>query len=132
MPRGKTSVVRMNNPPRMNSQISGAALFRDALLPGKLRGRPKLLLANAALAAVLVGLTVATSPERAFAAWFCGGALLTLMLFWAGGALLTLASRHAPHLRAPWARLGIANLHRPGASTGLMLVSLVGVKYTTA
>src|SRR5229473_3111784 len=26
MPRGKTSVVRMNSPPRMNSQISGAAL----------------------------------------------------------------------------------------------------------
>src|SRR5207302_5051943 len=26
MPRGKTSVVRMKRPPRMNSQISGAAL----------------------------------------------------------------------------------------------------------
>jgi putative ABC transport system permease protein len=106
------------------AQIPGAALFRDALLPRKLRARPALLLANAGLAAALVALTVATSPERGFAAWFCGGALATLLLFWAGGALLTSAARHAPRLRAPWARLGVANLHRPGASTGLMLVSI--------
>ncbi|MBV8911970.1 MAG: FtsX-like permease family protein [Acetobacteraceae bacterium] len=106
------------------AQIPGAALFRDALLPGKLRSRPKLLLANAALAMLLVALTVATAPERGFASWFCGGAFLTLVLFWLGGALLTIASRHGPHLRAPWARLGLANLHRPGSATGLMLVSL--------
>ena len=35
-----------------------------------------------------------------------------------------------PRLRAPWARLGIANLHRPGAATPLMLVS-VGLGLST-
>jgi len=106
------------------AQIPGAALFRDALLPFRLRARPALLLVQAALVAALVGLTVATSNERLFALSFCGGAGVTLVVFRAGASLLMAASRHAPRLRAPWARLGIANLSRPGAATPLMLVSL--------
>ncbi|HYZ61047.1 MAG TPA: FtsX-like permease family protein [Acetobacteraceae bacterium] len=112
------------------AQISGAALFRDALLPERLRGRPKLILANAAVALVLAALTVATAPEHGLAAWFCAGALGTLALFWLGGAALTWGSRRVPRLRAPWARLGVANLHRPGASTRLMLVA-VGLGLST-
>jgi len=106
------------------SQIPGAALFRDALLPTTVQARPWLLLTQAALVAALVGLTVAASPERGFALWFCGGAMATLLLFRAGGSALMALARHAPRLSAPWARLGVANLHRPGAATPLMLVSL--------
>ena len=106
------------------AQISGAALFRDALLPSRLRRRGRLLALNVALAAGLAGLVIATSPERKFAAGFCVAALATLALFWLGGLALTAASRHFPAPRAAWARLGLANLHRPGASTGLMLVAL--------
>ena len=106
------------------SQIPGAALFRDALLPARLRARPSLLLAQGALVAALVGLTVAASPERGFALWFCGGAAATLLLFRIGGGVLMTVARRAPRLSAPWARLGVANLHRPGAATPLMLVSL--------
>ena len=40
------------------------------------------------------------------------------------------AARAAPRLRAPWARLGLANLYRPGSSTPLMLVS-VGLGLST-
>ncbi len=79
---------------------------------------------NAALALLLVGLTVATAQDRRFAAWFCAAALGTLVLFRLGGAALTFAAARAPTFARPWARLGIANLHRPGASAPLMLVSL--------
>ena len=41
-----------------------------------------------------------------------------------GGSVLMAAARRAPRLPMPWARLGVANLYRPGASTPLMLVSL--------
>ncbi len=111
-------------------RISGAALFRDALLP--VGGWPPraLLAVNAALALALVALTVVTSAERGFALGFCGAALATLALFRGGGWALMRIAAHAPRLRAPWARLGIANLHRPGASTPLMLVS-VGLGLTT-
>ena len=112
------------------SQIPGAALFRDALLPVQMRARPWLLLAQAALIALLVALTVASSPERGFALWFCGGAIATLLLFRVGGSALMALARRAPRLSAPWARLGLANLHRPGAATPLMLVS-VGLGLST-
>jgi len=106
------------------SQIPGAALFRDALLPMHMRARPWLVLTQGILIAALVGLTVVASPERGFALWFCGGALATLLLFRLGGGALMALARRAPRLSAPWARLGVANLYRPGAATPLMLVSL--------
>ena len=106
------------------SQIPGAALFRDALLPERMRVQPGLLAVQGAIVAALVGLVVVTSPERGFALWFCGAALATLVLFRAGGSTLMALARRAPRLSAPWARLGIANLYRPGATTPLMLVSL--------
>lgn len=106
------------------SQIPGAALFRDALLPFVLRGRRALLAGNAALVAVLVALVVVTSAERGLALWFCVGAAVTLVIFRLGAFGLMALARRAPRFRAPWARLGIANLFRPGASTPLMLVSL--------
>ena len=111
------------------AQIPGAALFRDTVSPRATKTGPLLILANATIVAALVGLLVAASPDRAFALWFCAAAATTLVLFRIGGTLLMAAARHAPRhlaplLRNPSVRLGIANLHRPGATTPLMLVSL--------
>ena len=106
------------------AQIPGAALFRDDLTPRRLKSRPLVLAANAAIAAALVALLVAASPDRAFALWFCIAAAATLLLFRAGATALMALSRRAPTFRNVSTRLGIANLHRPGASTPLMLVSL--------
>lgn len=111
-------------------RISGAALFRDALMPARIRAPVWLLAANLALAAALIALTVATAAEHGFALGFCAAAVATLLLFRGGGSLLmTLAARLRPP-RRPWARLGIANLYRPGSATPLMLVS-VGLGLST-
>ena len=106
------------------SQIPGAALFRDALLPERLQARPMWLAVNAALAAALVALTVAASPDRRFALWFCASAAATLLLFRLGGIAVMALARRSPASRPAWLRLGVANLHRPGSATPLMLVSL--------
>jgi len=112
------------------AQIPGAALFRDAFLPSG-RGVPRSILAlNAALALGLVGLVVATSPQRGFALWFCGSAVATLVLFRAGGSLLMALARRNPVRHPAWLRLGVANLHRPAATTPLLLVAL-GLGLTT-
>ncbi len=116
-------------------RIPGAALFRDPLVPSRARPQAWLIAANAALAAALVALTVATSQDRAFALWFCGAAGGTLVLFRLGGWLLMAASRAVPRARMAranlvWAQLGLGNLHRPGAATPLMLVS-VGLGLST-
>ncbi len=114
--------------------ISGAALFRDALLPARARPSRLVIAANAGLAVLLVGLIVATAPDRRFALWFCGAAALSLLLFRFAGAAVMVAARAAKMrtgpLARPWARLGLANLHRPGAATPLMLVS-VGLGLST-
>ena len=107
------------------AQIPGAALFRDALQPVRLRARPALVAGNALLVLILVGLVVLNSTARGFALSFCAAAGATVLLFWVGGlGIMALARRvHVPGWPA-WARLGLANLHRPGAGTVLMLVSL--------
>lgn len=105
-------------------RISAAGLFRDSQLPQPGRPPAGLILANAALALVLVGLTVVVAEDRLFALWFCATAIGTLLLFRAGAWALVRIARALPHAGRPWLRLGLANLHGPGAGTALMLVSV--------
>ena len=105
------------------ARIPGGALFRDGLLPLTTRPAAWLIAVNLGLAAALVGLTVAAAADRAFALYFCIGAGLTLALFRAGGAAVMRVARWAPAARWPSVRLGVSNLHRPGAPTSLLLLS---------
>lgn len=112
------------------ARIPGGALFRDAVQPAG--GWPGwgVLALNLLAAAALVALIIATSGDPRFAAGFCGGAAAALVLFRLGAAGLVGAARRLSHLRRPALRLGLANLHRPGAPTGLLVVSL-GIGLTT-
>ena len=112
------------------ARIPGAALFRDALLPERTRPGKLLTTVNALLVLALIALTVAAATDRRLALYFCGAALATLALFRLGGFVVTRLARHAPRPSAPWARLGINNLHRPGNATALLLVS-VGLGLST-
>jgi putative ABC transport system permease protein len=111
--------------------IPGAALFRDNVQPQPgARPRFGLLLANAAAVILLVALVVSTAERPFFALAFCGAALGTLALFRLAATGLQAVARRIPAQRRPSLRLGLANLHRPGAPTALMLVSL-GIGLTT-
>ncbi|GGG19849.1 glycosyl transferase family 1 [Caldovatus sediminis] len=110
--------------------IPGAALFRDAVAPARRWPGAGIAVAVALSALALAALVVATSENRRFALWFCLAAAATLLLFRLGAWALMAAARRARHSRRPALRLGLANLHRPGAPTPLLLVSL-GVGLTT-
>ncbi len=111
------------------AQISGAALFRDAVLPSGVASRG-VIAANAALALLLIGAIVASAADPGFALWFCAGALATIGLFRAGAwAIMRLAGR-ARVGQPAWLKIGVGNLHRPGAATPLLLVAL-GLGLTT-
>ncbi|MBL6456578.1 FtsX-like permease family protein [Belnapia sp. T6] len=112
------------------ARISGAALFRDAVKPAAGRPAWPVLALNALAAAALVGLVVATAGDRLFAAGFCAAAVAALLLFRGGAWALAALARRLSHLRRPALRLGLANLHRPGAPTALLVVSL-GIGLTT-
>lgn len=111
-------------------RISGAALFRDALLPQAARWPVWLMLSTAGLGAAQVLLTVLASEDQLFALGFCASAAAMLLLFRAGAWGLM---RLAPLLRPrglPALRLGLGNLTRPGSAAPLMLVS-VGLGLST-
>jgi putative ABC transport system permease protein len=104
--------------------IPSGALFRDALIPEPTRPSWRLLAINAAVLCGLITLTVATANDRRFALWFCAAALVALILFRFGSSTLMWAARTSAWMRSPSGRLGLANLHRPGAATPMMLVSI--------
>ncbi|SDB69588.1 ABC transporter permease [Belnapia rosea] len=112
------------------ARISGAALFRDAVQPAAGRPAWPVLALNALAALALIGLVIRGSGDKLFAAGFCGGAIAALLLFRLGAAGLMTLARRLGHLRRPALRLGLANLHRPGAPTVLLVVSL-GIGLTT-
>lgn len=112
------------------ARIPGAALFRDAQIPADSRAGWPILAATAVLAAGLVVLTMLATPDRWLAFWFCLGAIGALLIFRLGGFALIRLARIWPRPAAPWARLGLGNLHRPGAPAPLMLVS-VGLGLST-
>ncbi|HWX46766.1 MAG TPA: FtsX-like permease family protein [Roseomonas sp.] len=111
-------------------EIPGAALFRDTVQAAPYRPRLSLLAVNAAAVLALVALVVGTAEQPLFALGFCAAAGGTLLLFRLGAAALSAFARRLRGIRRPALRLGLANLHRPGAPTALMLVSL-GIGLTT-
>jgi putative ABC transport system permease protein len=106
------------------ARIPAATLFRDDVLPQRVRPSWRLLATTLALTAGLIALTLATAPDTHFAAYFCAAALATLGLFRLGSAALMAAARRIPLPTATWIRLGVANVHRPGTATPLLLVSM--------
>jgi putative ABC transport system permease protein len=111
------------------ARIPGAALFRDAFVPGG-RASFAVILVNAGLAVLLVASVVGASQDRGFAAWFCACAVVMLLVFYGGARLVMAAARRVPVVRPVWLRLGVANLYRPAALTPLLIVAL-GLGLTT-
>ena len=100
------------------------ALFRDAVAPQP-RWPRKIYIALTAVAVVaLVVLAVALAYDRRVAIVYVGvaaGVFVTLRLV---AGLLMLAARHAPRARSTVLRMAIANIHRPGALTPTIVLSL--------
>ncbi|MAM12877.1 MAG: glycosyl transferase family 1 [Rhizobiaceae bacterium] len=89
-------------------------------------GRPAWPFVAAATAtlAALAALAIFTADERFVASVFLAsvaGAFLVLRLV---AAAIKWLARRAPHTRAPSLRLAIGNIHRPGALTGSVVLSL--------
>jgi len=112
--------------------VPAAALFRGSLEPLRRPGWPVIAIVLAAAAAI-AALAVGTAREPAFAAGFVGAVLgLVLVLTLLGGLIRWTASR-LPRPGHPVFRIALANLHRPGAQTGRLVVALgLGLTLFTA
>ncbi|MDT9599351.1 ABC transporter permease [Sphingosinicella rhizophila] len=103
--------------------VPAGSLFRGSLesLP-----RPSwqwIALASLAAAAI-AALAVTTSRDPGFAAIFIAAALGLLLLLSMIGWLIRAGAARLPRPASPLLRLALANLHRPGAQTGRLVVAL--------
>lgn len=105
-------------------EIPATGLFRDIVAPTRRWPRLPYALGLASTFVVLTTLAIATSAYPSFAAWFVVGAAATFALLMATGwAIIKIASL-APSLKHPGLRLALANLHRPGAPTASVVLSM--------
>jgi putative ABC transport system permease protein len=105
-------------------EVPATALFREQSFDAaRWPSWPYLLAAGTALAA-LAGLAIFAAEERFVAAVFLAsvaGAFVLLRLVAAGIAAL---ARRSPRVNSPALRLAIGNIHRPGALTPSVVLSL--------
>jgi len=114
-------------------EVSPAALFRDRVAPARRRLAPLAAVASAAAAFTLAALIVLTAADRKIALWYVAGALAAFLLFRIAGALVVAAARRAPRPARPLLRLALGNLHRPGAPTARIVLSLgIGLSVMSA
>lgn len=102
--------------------VSG--LFRDRIAPASGRPRSVYLAASVALAIALVAVAVVSSYDRRVALLFVAAAGLTFVLLRLIAAGLMAIAKRLPHPRQPLLRLALANIHRPGALTASLVLSL--------
>ncbi|OYY09537.1 MAG: glycosyl transferase family 1 [Rhizobiales bacterium 35-68-8] len=108
-------------------------LFRDSL--GEERRRPPLVFAALCGLAVvaLAALAIATAEDMRAASIFLGAAAGVFVLLRGVAMLLMALARRLPRPRNTMARLALANIHRPGALTPTVVLSLgLGLSLLTA
>ena len=107
------------------ANASGAALFRHAVLPPRVPISAAPVLTSLLLMLALLGLAVLGTGSPRFVFLYAAAAVVSLAaLTLAGRILMRLAAWLGPRARVPWLRLGLADLHRPGAATVPMVVSV--------
>jgi putative ABC transport system permease protein len=105
-------------------ETAPAGLFRDLVAPDRRLPSPFYIAATVAAFAALAAVAILTTEERRFAIWFvlgAGGSFITLRL--AAEAIMRITARMGRPRQAAL-RLALANLHRPGAPTTSVVLSL--------
>lgn len=104
--------------------IPPTALFRDQVSGQRARPRKRYLAATAAMVIALGSIALLLSHDRNIAwVYIAASAGAFLLLTLVARAIMVLA-RRAPQVRSTELRLAIANIHRPGALTTSVVLSL--------
>src|SRR3954454_2134089 len=101
-----------------------AALFRDTISSEWHRPRWSYLVFMAVVIALLIAVVIGLSFDKRIAAVFVASSVVVFALLRGIAALLMTIARRLPRTRWPMLRLAIANIHRPGALTPSVVMSL--------
>jgi putative ABC transport system permease protein len=110
-----------------------SALFRDVVAADNRRPRPVYLAAFAISLAVMICITILFAYDGRIAAIYIGVIGLAFILLRAVGTGIMRLAASLPRPRLPSLRMAVANMHRPGALTPALVLSLgLGVALLSA
>jgi putative ABC transport system permease protein len=101
-----------------------SALFRDAVAPGRRWPRRRYVIASALVVLAVAAIAVGLSYDRKIAGIFIVAAAAVFAALELVALLVMAVAKRLPHARAIALRLAIANMHRPGALTPTIVLSL--------
>jgi putative ABC transport system permease protein len=101
-----------------------SALFRDEVARERRWPRRRYVVATLVVIALLAGLAVWLAYDRRIAAIFVAAAAAVFITLHLVALGLMAVARRLPHTRATSLRMAIANIHRPGALTPTIVLSL--------
>lgn len=105
-------------------EVPATALFREQGFEARhLPSWPYVLLAALFMAA-LAGLAIFTAYDRFIAVIFVGAIIFAFVILRLVAALIAWLARRSPRVNSPALRLAIGNIHRPGALTPSVVLSL--------
>ncbi|MBB4191246.1 putative ABC transport system permease protein [Rhizobium aethiopicum] len=105
-------------------EVPATALFREQGFEARrLPSWPYILLAALFMAA-LAGLAILTAYDRFIAVVFVGAIVFAFVVLRLVAALIAWLARRSPRVHSPALRLAIGNIHRPGALTPSVVLSL--------
>jgi putative ABC transport system permease protein len=104
--------------------VPPTALFRDIVTGGSKLPRKRYLFATAITVLVLVTIAIFLSHDKDLAVVYIGATAGAFVLLVAVARLIMSAARRLPSVRSTELRLAIANIHRPGALTPSVVLSL--------
>lgn len=104
--------------------VPATALFRELGLDGAGWPRPAYLAAAAIALALLAGLAIWSSDSRVLAAGFLASVAAAFIVLRVVAVGVQALARRAPVVRSTPLRLAIGNIHRPGALTPSVVLSL--------
>jgi putative ABC transport system permease protein len=130
---GLTALAFSLAPLGHSHDVPVSALFRDRIDPDPRRLRPRYIIMTGAAALLLAATIIGLAQDRWIALIYMGATLAGFVLL-RGVALLVMATtRRLPPSRHVELRLAVANIHRPGALTPSIVLSLgLGLALLTA
>lgn len=104
--------------------VPPTALFRDIVTGGAKLPRKRYLAATAVTVGLLAAIAILLAHDRSLASVYMVASAGAFALLIAVARLIMLAARRLPAVRSTELRLAIANIHRPGALTPSVVLSL--------
>jgi putative ABC transport system permease protein len=104
--------------------VPATALFREMGLEGRGFPRPVYVASALGIALVLAALAILFSGDQRIASIFVGATVFAFLVLRLVGALVQWAARKSPRVRSVALRLAVGNIHRPGALTPSVVLSL--------